>query len=290
MLAGIDRKLSGLPLGQSDSTCDGVGMNTFDAEPISQVLAAPNAGARVSLGRSLWTFSGAHGGLVLAMLTAAMRQRAAGRRLRQVTGQFRRPLRSEFELEVVDEGLGKTVTWLSAHAKAKGSAAVSASAVFAEGALDLAPFAPAMPPAPPPSECPVFTVPEDFVPFARRTELRPVGTARPYSGGELPELVTWLRFVDDDLPPDAERLIVLMDSLAPSYAAVLSALAPIPTVTFSVTPGAGLARASSPWLLLRARTDVSRGDGWLVERLDAWAPDGAHLGSGEQLRLVMNVL
>ena len=265
-------------------------MNTFDAEPIAQVLAAPLAGARLSLGRSLWTFSGAHGGLVLAMLTAAMRQRAAGRRLRQVTGQFRRPLRGEFELEVIDEGLGKTVTWLSAHAKAKGSAAVSASAVFAEGALELAPFAPAMPPAPPPSQCPLFTVPEDFVPFARRTELRPVGSARPYSGGEQPELVTWLRFVDDDLPPDDERLIVLMDSLAPSYAAVLSALAPIPTVTFSVTPGAGLAWASSPWLLLRARTDVSRGDGWLVERLDAWAPDGAHLGSGEQLRLVMSVL
>ncbi|MBM4778353.1 MAG: thioesterase family protein [Archangiaceae bacterium] len=261
---------------------------TFDAEPIAQVLSGASSTNRFSLGRSLWTFSGAHGGLVLAMLTAAMRQRAPGRQLRQVTGQFRRPLRSEFELEVVDDGVGKTVTWLSAHAKAKGGAAVSANAVFAQHALELAPFAPQMPPAPPPSECPVFTVPEDFVPFSRRTEIRPVGSARPYSGGEQPELVTWLRFVDDDLPLDDERLIVLMDSLAPSYAAVLSALAPIPTVTFSVTPGAGLARASSPWLLLRARTEVSRGDGWLIERLDAWAPDGAHLGSGEQLRLVMS--
>lgn len=264
-------------------------MTTFDTEPISQVLAAPRGASRLSLGRSLWTFSGAHGGLVLAMLTTAMRERAAGRRLRQVSGQFRRPLRGEFELEVVDEGVGKTVTWSSAHAKAKGAAAVSASAVFASGALELAPFAPVMPSAPPPSQCPVFTVPEDFVPFARRTEIRPVGSARPYSGGDQPELVTWLRFVEDDLPPDDERLIVLMDSLAPSYAAVLSALAPIPTVTFSVTPGAGLAGASSPWVLLRARTEVSRGDGWLVERLDAWTPDGAHLGSGEQVRLVMPV-
>lgn len=264
-------------------------MTTFDTEPISQVLAAPRSASRVSLGRSLWTFSGAHGGLVLAMLTTAMRERAAGRRLRQVSGQFRRPLRGEFELEVVDEGVGKTVTWSSAHAKTRGAAAVSASAVFAAGALELAPFAPVMPSAPPPSECPTFTVPEDFVPFSRRTEIRPVGSARPYSGGDQPELVTWLRFVEDDLPPDDERLIVLMDSLAPSYAAVLSALAPIPTVTFSVTPGVGLSSASSPWVLLRARTEVSRGDGWLVERLDAWAPDGAHLGSGEQVRLVMPV-
>lgn len=280
--------MSGPPLGAGGLTCHGVVMHTFDTEALSQVLAAPSPGARFSLGRSLWTFSGAHGGLVLAMLTTAMRQRAAGRRLRQVTGQFRRPLRSEFELEVVDDGLGKTVTWLSAHAKAKGAAAVSASAVFAAQALELSPLAPPMPAAPPPLECPVFTVPEDFVPFARRTELRPVGAARPYSGGAHAELITWLRFVDDDHSPDEARLIVLMDSLAPSYAAVLTELAPIPTVTFSVTPGAGLARASSPWLLLRARTEVSQGDGWLVERLDAWAPDGAHLGSGEQLRLVMS--
>lgn len=264
-------------------------MNVFDTEPLAQVLSAARTAARFSLGRSLWTFSGAHGGLVLSMLTTAMRERAHGRRLRQVTGQFRRPLRSEFEVDVVEDGLGKTVTWLTAHARAKGAAAVSASAVFAEGALQLAPFAPAMPSAPPPEQCPVFTVPEEFVPFARRTEIRPVGMARPYSGGDQPELLTWLRFVEDELPPDDERLIVLMDSLAPSYAAVLSALAPIPTVTFSVTPGLGLGAAASPWVLLRARTEVSRGDGWLVERLDAWAPDGAHLGSGEQVRLVMPV-
>jgi hypothetical protein len=143
-----------------------------------------------------------------------------------------------------------------------------------------------MPEAPPPAECPTFTVPPEFVPFAGRTEIRPVGPARPFAGGKEAELVAWLRLVDDDLPPDEARLLVLMDSLAPSYAAVLSSPVPVPSITFSVAPGAGLLTATSPWMLLRARTEVASRDGWLTERLDAWAPDGAHLGSAEQVRMI----
>jgi hypothetical protein len=78
-----------------------------------------------------------------------------------------------------------------------------------------------------------------------------------------------------------------MDALAPSYAAVLDAPVPIPSVTFTVTPGHGLPAATSPWLLLRAHTGLCGHDGWLLERLDAWASDGAHLGSAEQLRAVI---
>lgn len=259
----------------------------FDTEPISQVLAALAADTRIKLGASLWGFGGVHGGLALGLLTAAMRRNAEGRVLQRVSGQFRRPLREEFALDVVDEGSGRTVSWLAACASVQGSPAVTARAIFANpGKFHVTPVAAPMPSAPPPSDCPTFTVPPEFVPFARRTEIRPVGNARPFIGGPKPELIAWLRLVDDDAPPDEARLVVLMDSLAPSYGAVLSAPVPIPTVTFSVTPGTGLTGAKSPWILLRARTESAGRNGWLVERLDAWGPDGAHLGSGEQLRVI----
>ena len=89
----------------------------------------------------------------------------------------------------------------------------------------------------------------------------------------------------DDAPVDTARLVVLMDSLAPSYAALLTTPVVIPTLELSVWPAAGLATASSPWVLLQARTR-SASDGWVDEQLDAWAPGGRYLGSGHQLRLV----
>jgi hypothetical protein len=262
-------------------------MQSLDTEPISQVLAAPRRNHPLSLGRSLWGFGGVHGGLALALVAVAMRERSSRRALRRISGQFRRPLREPFTIEAVDERAGRAATWLTCHAITKGEVALVADAVFSEpaDAHDFVAPSPSAPVAAPPRDCPTFTIPPTFVPFARRTEIRPVGDARPFSGASEPALLAWLRLVDDDAPIDEVRLIVLMDSLAPSYAAVLATPVPIPTVTFSVTPGSGLASSRSPWLLLRALSVAGR-DGWITERLDAWAPDGAHLGSGEQLRVV----
>ncbi|MFT3777648.1 MAG: thioesterase family protein [Ottowia sp.] len=265
-------------------------MNTFSAHArLAQIHEASRPGAFIGMDPSWWGFGGLHGGLALSLLTAAMRDRSQGRVLQQVSGRFRRALRAPFCLEVHEPSAGKTVSWLDADAVEEGRVAISASAVFAvpgqEGAQAIAP---PMPAAPPSLQCPIFTVPPEFVPFARHTEIRPVGSARPFGGAAEPELIAWLRLVDDDLPPDEARLIVLMDALAPSYAAILRTPVPIPTVTFTVTPSSDLAQATSPWVLLRARTDTSRRDGWLLERLDAWTPDGAHIGSAEQLRAVMD--
>lgn len=261
-------------------------MQDLEGAPLARVLAAQ--ASTLSLGPSLWGFGGVHGGLTLALLSAAMRRKAPGLALQQVSAQFRRPLREPFAVETSDDGASRSVAWLSARAVVAGRAAVVANAVYVAaagpGALRVAP---PMPAAPPPIACPSFSVPSSLVPFATRTELRPVGPARPFRGGTQPQLLAWLRLTDDELPPDEERLIVLMDSLAPSYAAVLSTPVPIPTVAFSVTPGMGLAGAASPWILLRARTELAERAGWFVEQLDAWAPDGAHLGRGEQLRVVL---
>jgi len=265
-------------------------MNPFDANTrLAQLHQTSTPGALIKLDPSWWGFGGLHGGLALSLLTAAMRDTSQGRVLQQVSGRFRRALRTPFTLEVHARSEGKTVSWREADAIEAGHVAISASAVFtAPGQENVRAIAPQMPAAPPPSQCPIFTVPHEFVPFARHTEIRPVGRARPFSGGAEPELVAWLRLVDDDLAPDEIRLIVLMDALAPSYAVVLRTPIPIPTVTLTVTPGSGLAQATSPWVLLRARTNACRRDGWLLERLDAWTPDGVHIGSAEQLRIVLD--
>lgn len=125
-----------------------------------------------------------------------------------------------------------------------------------------------------------------FVPFARHTQIRPASGERPFAGGSTPELLAWIRLVGDDEPPDAHRLIVLLDALAPSYAAVLDTPAPIPTIELTVRPGDGLAGNTSPWVLVRATTVATAG-GWIDERLDGWATDGTHLGSAQQLRLLV---
>lgn len=283
----MDRYQSFTPLVGRSVRAYAVGMTTDVAPGLAQLLEQAEPGATFPLDPSWWGFGGLHGGLALALLTRALQARAEGRVLRQVSGQFRRPLRASLSLRVPQQVPGRTVSWLQGDALEEGRLAISAQAVFADAApVAGGPAGPAMPSVPPPMDCAPFTGFARMAPFSVHTEIRPVGAARPFGGCAEPELGAWLRLIDDPLPPDAVRLVVLLDSLAPSHAAVLREPVPIPTVTFTVTPGAGLAQARSPWVLVRARTDLSRGDGWLLERLDAWAPDGAHLGSAEQLRVV----
>lgn len=256
---------------------------------LAQVLEASTGEGPLRLDGSWRGFAGIQGGLALGLLVNAMQARAPGRVLRQVSGRFCRPLREPFRLKVSVLQEGRTVSWLEASAlEEEERLTLAASAVFAgpEERRKGREAAPSMPDVPPPSACPVFKPPTEFVPFTQHVEIRPVGPELPCSGGAEPVLMAWLRVVDDDAPPDPVRLMVLMDSLAPSYSVVLTRLIPIPTVTFTVTPGSGLASADSPWILLRAHTDLCLSDGWLLERLDAWAPNGAHLGSAEQLRVL----
>ena len=257
---------------------------------VADVFRASTSGAVIDLDHSWWGFGGVHGGLMLGLVTAAMlrQTKEQGRTLKQVSGKFRRAVRDPFRLEVSNSSEGKTAAWLQANAVNDAGVSIAVSGVAATSSpRELTQIAPSMPEVPAPERCPVFNVPREFVPFASRTEIRPVGDARPFSGGPEAELIAWLRLVDDDVPPDEARLVVLMDALAPSYGAILKSPKPIPTLAFSVTPGSGLGKTSSPWLLLSARTQACAADGWLLERMDAWAPDGSHLGSGEQLRLVM---
>ncbi|MFD0381888.1 thioesterase family protein [Streptomyces stramineus] len=245
------------------------------------------AGEPIDAGTHLNGFGGFHGGLALALLTSAMRGEAAGLPLQSVTARFDRPIGAEFRVETSKIRAGRSITVCAARAVSGKGIHVDATAVHGTPAPSTwQPFAPAAPVAPPPEECEIFAIPPEFVPISAYMEIRPVGTARPYSGGAEPELTAWIRLLGDEEPPDTARFIFLMDALAPSYAAVLSTLAAVPTVELTVRPSANLVRAASPWILLRATTRSASADGWVDEQLDAWGPDGTHLGSARQLRVV----
>ena len=239
------------------------------------------------LGEHLRGFGGIHGGLTLALMTSAMQRQAAGEPLRSITARYHRPITGEFGIEVTPLRSGQAVRTLAARATGQNGLYVDATGAFGPPRHAGWPLiAPRPPAAPSPADCAVFAVPPEFAPISAYLEVRPVGPNRPYAAGTEPALTAWIRLREDELPPGTSRLILLMDALAPSYAAILSALAPIPTVELTVRPSQSLARASSPWVLLHARTRAASADGWIDEEIHAWGPDGAHLGSAQQLRLM----
>jgi hypothetical protein len=236
----------------------------------------------------LWGFGALHGGVVLAALTQAM-QRADGEpgAVRSLTGRFHRPITGPVAITVSRPRPGRVTA--EANDQSTDSNLASASLVASPARTASFPgLGPDFPPAAPLEECEPFAVPVEFVPISAYMEIRPVGPNRPYAGCERPELTAWVRLSEDDRPPDLHRMIVLLDALAPAYAAILTTLQPIPTVELTVRPARQLVHATSPWALLHAVTISATADGWVHEHLDAWGPDGTHLASADQLRAVIS--
>ena len=236
----------------------------------------------------LWGFGGLQGGLALAALTRAMAGVEADLgALRSVTGQFLRPLRGQLGVEASLVRRGRSAGVTAGALQSSRGVGLTATATFGTTTTDTVGDGPPMPEAGRPDDHHPFGPPPEFVPVSRYTEIRPVGAARPYGGGDQASLTAWIRLVHDDAPVDALRLIVLADALAPAYSAVLSDLVMVPTVELTARPGVGIASSSSPWVLLRATSDAVAADGWVNERIDAWGPDGTHLGGAHQLRVVV---
>jgi hypothetical protein len=237
--------------------------------------------------QSLWGFGGLHGGLSLALMAGAMSAHLPGRPLQSATIRFHRPITEAFRLETSVGHTGRTLTTATARAFTERAHCADATAVF--GSPHTGGHRIVTRPAPSvagPERYERYTVPPEFVPSSVHVEIRPVGSALPYTGGTSPELTAWIRLVEDDEAPDLLRLVFLLDALAPSYSAVLTEPVPIPTVQLTAHPGPGLSRASSPWVLLRAVTRSADENGWIDESIDAWGRDGLHLGSARQLRVV----
>lgn len=232
----------------------------------------------------LWGFGALHGGLAVAALTRALQDVGAERGLvRSITGRLHRPIRGPFTTTTTQARPGRVGAEATDHAT--GAALASTSLVTSRARAESFPvLTPRCPAAPPVERCEPFDVPVELVLISAFTQIRPVGPNRPYTGGTSAELTAWIRLTEDDRSPDLHRMIILLDALAPSYAAVLAELQAVPTVELTVRPSHRLGQATSPWVLLHAATLSASPDGWLSERIDAFDPTGLYLGSADQLR------
>ncbi|MEV0550505.1 thioesterase family protein [Nocardia salmonicida] len=265
---------------------------TIDSATTPRRSAADFLAARpdgpMSADEHLWGFGGLHGGLSLAYATSAMGDHAGDRPLRAVTAHFHSPVRSDFAVTTEQVREGRSVTTVSAVTTTASGVNLTATGVFGIAQPHDSPsLAPQFPDAGGPSDCEPFVVPPDFLPVAEQTEVRFAGAHRPYSASATPELLAWVRTAGEDTTPDIYRLIVLLDAVAPSYSVLLDQLIAIPTVEFSVYPSGRQVRVQSPWVLVRATTEIASSSGWLIETLDAWSEDGTHLAGARQLRVAV---
>lgn len=244
------------------------------------------AGERFLLGRQVWGFGGVHGGLSLALLTAAMAEQAPDATPRSVTARFHRPITDEFTVSASTVRAGRSISTLTARATSSKGVHVEATGVFSS--VPPGTFEPIVPPAPAvpePADCDRVPILTEYVPIGDYVEVRSADGNQPLASGERPELTAWVRFTEDDDAPDIRRLICLIDALPPSFYSMLDRLYLVPTVELSINFGDGVGAAASPWVLLAARTRVLNSSGLLDEHVDAWAADGTYLGTAHQLRL-----
>lgn len=258
---------------------------TVSAPTIGSVIDAGTKG-RIPEAPDLWGHGGLHGGLTLAALAAAACA-DDDRRLRSVTGQFLRPVQHAADLQADELRLGRTVRTVAVRATTEGSLRATATVTTGSIGQPTAPAAvrPAAPSVPPPESCAVLALPDESASIVSHTEIRPATGALPFSGGEVPELVAWVRRTDDDRSPGDLDLVVLADAIAASYTATLTFLALTPTLELSVAP-TGPA-AVSPWVLVRTRANVVSEDGWIEESIELWDEERAHLASARQRRILI---
>ena len=239
--------------------------------------------------RELHGFGGLQGGLLAAMLLREARSHVSRETTPvEISAHYLRGVttRPELRAEVVHSG--RAVSAVSATAIVQGRTTTTATVVLTSSRAPLRPTVLPPPPADvtPLKSAPAFVIPPDFVPVSTRMELRTAGDALPYSGAAEPRLCAWLRLRDPVEDP-YERLLVLADAFAPSYAALLDRPQPVPTIRMTLRFTPHSARAGDDWVLLEARTDDAGEDAWVTETVTLWDRDGVALATSTQLRTVL---
>ncbi|WP_170286148.1 thioesterase family protein [Nocardioides rubriscoriae] len=244
---------------------------------------------RAILEQDWFSWSGPHGGLVAALcLRAGLPLLGEGRSPRSLTVLLLETAAAgtlELTASPVREGGSSAVVAVEAGAPGAGTVA-RATLVGGRSRGTSALSAVPAPAVPAPEDCPELELPVELVPFTQHLQLRAATPARPMSGGDLAELVAWVRF-RADVPLDAAALTVLVDAMPPGLYGAASVPIAVPTVEITV------AFAETPevpdttgWVLLRISTRTAAG-GWCVDDSEVWDQQGRLLAQARQTRRVL---
>lgn len=234
---------------------------------------------------------GVFGGLSAAWLLRAMSEEVGiparqPRHPRELSGTFCAPIKAEeceIEARILREGM--SVSFVVAELRQRGKVAGSASAIFSSprrAALEFDELP--RPEAPPPEECPAWTLPGGLPGYAAHFDQRHCLGVRYLSGERGAESGIWVRPRAAE-PADAALVTGLIDSYAPAFFARRDDRCPAGTVSWSVHFLGELPRPHSPpdgYHLLRVRSDVAAG-GYSSEDDELWAPDGRLVARARQL-------
>jgi acyl-CoA thioesterase len=247
----------------------------------------------ISVDRSWWSAAGAHGGLLAAEGLAASRAKLADSGydypVKMLSVQFlaavdERPLAVDARVE----RLSRASAVLSFTAAQDGEVALLGNAVFGVSRPGMRLDARRAPAVPDAEECEPFVLRPGLAPYGQHLEFRPATPARPLVGGEVAELLFWIRFADGR-PLDAESVVLLTDALPPAAYALLVDPVPMPTVELSVHLGETLdEKPADGWALVSMRSRQA-GSGWAIDDSVVWSADGRLLALGRQTRRVLRL-
>lgn len=252
------------------------------ADLASMLFSGPRAAFEIP--PFAWGFGGLHGGLALSLVASSIEHSVPDHPLRSITGQFHRPIRETFTIESHVVRTGRSVAAVQATGHGSAGVCLTATAIFGSDQEPGVPvYAPDAPDVPGPDLLETLHGMDDKVPVLAQVDVRPVGSIQPYAAAAEPVMTAWMRVKGREAPVDPCSVIFFLDALPPSYTAVLTQPRPVPTLEASAHVTANL--PTSPWVLIRSRTVRASEAGWVTELIDAWDPDGAHLGSAQQLRV-----
>lgn len=227
----------------------------------------------------------AHGGYVTALALRAMAAAVGdvARDPRSLTVQLLAPVApGDIDLDPRVERHGRSLSSASVRLAQHGELVAVGLAAFGAAGASLEHEDERMPDVPPPEELrPLLDLP---VPESEmQVEHRPAAGPLPLSGGDVAELVAWMRTAAER-PPDVYDATYLADALAPALYGALTEYVAMPSAEIALH-FAPRRRTRSPWVLGRVRNRFAA-EGYAVEDGELWTREGELILRSRQLRRV----
>ncbi|WP_084655340.1 acyl-CoA thioesterase [Nocardia altamirensis] len=254
----------------------------------NEVPSVPGAQSIVTVDRSLWSYKGAHGGTVAASGLAAMQEQVAeSHRVRALSVSFLEPVDERpLLMDVTVNHARRSSSVVSLQAYQDDDVALLATATFGRRHDGCRYEGLVMPRVPAPQDCEVLPAPAFPMPIAAHFELRTASPVQPLAGGDRAEFLNWVRFTDQR-PTDAQAVVALADTGSPALYGVLTTPTPIVTAELSLYFTDALdAEPADEWVLVHSHTEHAD-DGWSIDTVTLWTPDGQLLCNSHQTRRIL---